>query len=98
MQKKEDILAILKKHKVALSRLGVRNIGLFGSYVRGEQTGESDIDVLLDFDPDQENFDNFMAACDLIEELFGNQKVDVVTKNGLSPYIGPEILQSAVYV
>lgn len=92
------ILTTIKSNKSKLEKLGVKNIGLFGSYIRNEQSKESDIDILLDFEPDKENFDNFMEVCDLLEELFGNKKVEIVTKNGLSPYIGPKILKEVVYV
>lgn len=97
MTKREYILATLKSNKPKLERLGVRNVGLFGSYSRNEETKDSDIDILLDFEPDQENFDNYMEACDLFEELFRNERVEIVTKNGLSPYIGPKILSEVVY-
>ncbi len=84
--------------KPELSKLGIRNIGLFGSYIRDEQSAGSDIDILIDFEPSKENFDNYMAVYDLFERLFNNEKVEVVTKNGLSPYIGPKILNEVVYV
>ena len=74
------------------------NIGLFGSYLRNEQSHESDIDLLIDFEPDKENFDNYMAVCDVFEDLFKNEKIEVVTKNGLSKYIGPKILKDVMYV
>ena len=54
--------------------------------------------MLVEFAPDQENFDNFMAAYDLFENLFENEKIEMVTKNGLSPYIGPFILKDIHYV
>jgi predicted nucleotidyltransferase len=57
---------------------------LFGSYSRNEQSSESDIDLLIDFEPEKENFDNFMAAYDLFEKIFKNEKIEVVTKNGLT--------------
>ena len=98
MMTRDNILATLRSNKLRLEKLGVKNVGLFGSYVRNEQSDGSDIDLLLDFDPKEENFDNFMSACDLFEELFINEKVEVVTKNGLSPYIGPKILNEVVYV
>lgn len=98
MRDKQEILAILKKHKAGWSSLGVRQIGLFGSYAREEQTQESDIDLLIDFEPGKEKFDNLMAVVDAIELLFSDQKVEIVTKNGLSPHIGPKILNSVVYV
>ena len=54
--------------------------------------------ILIDFDPEKENFDNYMAVYDLIEKIFKNQKVEIVTKNGLSQYIGPKILTEVQYV
>jgi len=98
MTTKDYILTTIHTHKRELSKLGVRNIGLFGSYVRGEQSDKSDIDILIDFEPDQENYDNYMAAYDMIEQLFKNERIELVTKNGLSPYIGPKILNEVVYV
>jgi len=98
MMTKEYILQKLKSSKAVLSRFGIRSVGLFGSYVRNENTHYSDIDLLIDFDPQKESFDNFMKVCNFFEELFGNQKVDIVTKNGLSPHIGPKILSEVVYV
>lgn len=95
---KEIILQTLKANKLKLSKLGIRNVGLFGSYIRNEQSSESDIDLLIDFEPEKESFDNFMAVYDLFEKLFKNEKIEVVTKNGLSPYIGPQILKEVQYV
>jgi hypothetical protein len=97
MTTKENILSTLKMHKPAFLKLGVCNVGLFGSYVRGEQSKDSDIDVLIDFVPEQENYNNFMAVYDMLECMFNNEKVEIVTKNGLSPYIGPAILKEVVY-
>jgi predicted nucleotidyltransferase len=95
---KEIIIENLKSLKPQLLNLGVNSIGLFGSYSRNEQSSKSDIDILLDFEPNKENFDNFMAAYDLFEQIFKNEKIEVVTKNGLSPYIGPKILMEVQYV
>jgi predicted nucleotidyltransferase len=95
---KDNILTAIRKHRSDLSRFGVRSVGLFGSYVRNEQTEKSDIDLLIDFDPEKENFDNYMALCDFLDLLFRNEKVEVVTKNGLSPHIGPAILREVQYV
>lgn len=91
MTTRENILKKLKSNKPKLSKFGIRNVGLVGSYSRDEQSIESDIDLLIEFEPEKENFDNYMAVYDLFEKLFKNEKVEVVTKNGLSPYIGPQI-------
>ncbi len=98
MTSKAKIIETLKNYKSALVSYGVNQIGLFGSYVRDEQNMNSDIDILIDFNPEEENFDNYMAAYDLIESLFKNEKVEITTKNGLSPYIGPMILKEVYYV
>lgn len=98
MTTKAYIIASLKSHKSELSRFGVKNIGLFGSYVRNEQSDKSDIDLLVDFQPEKENFDNYMAVYDLVETLFKGERIEVVTTNGLSKYIGPKILNEVMYI
>jgi uncharacterized protein len=98
MTTKTSIIETLRFHKSELASFGIENIGLFGSYLNDEQSNKKDIDLLVEFIPDKENFDNYMAICDFLEELFNNEKVDIVTKNGLSPYIGPKILKEVIYV
>lgn len=95
---KENILNTLKFHKPKLLKFGVQSVGLFGSYSRNEQTHKSDIDLFVDFEPEKENFDNLMAVYDLFEDIFKNERIEVVTKNGLSKYIGPKILNEVMYV
>jgi hypothetical protein len=98
MTTKEFILTTIKSNRSEFSKIGIKNIGLFGSYVRDEQSKNSDIDILIDFEPDKENYDNFMLVYDMFEQLFINEKVEIVTRNGLSPYIGPRILNEVLYV
>ncbi len=98
MTTKEYILTTIRENKKELLRFGILKVGLFGSYVRGDESEKSDIDLLIDFDPDHENFDNYMAVCNILEQLFRNEKLEIVTKNGLSPYIGPKILKEVQYV
>ena|SRR5690606_35818033 len=98
MKSKSEVLTAIKEYKKALAKFGVKDIGLFGSYATESQNDESDIDILLDFEGEKETFDNFMATYDLLENLFKGKRVEVVTKNGLSPYIGPKILSEVVYV
>jgi len=89
---KEDIFNCLLQQRERLAALGVVNIGLFGSFVRGEQTPASDIDILVEFAHDKHTFDNFMELSFLLEDMLG-RKIDIVTPEGLSPYIGPHILR-----
>ena len=98
MLTKDNILKALRTNKHKLRKFGIRNVGLFGSHINNEQSSESDIDLLIDFEPEKENFDNFMAVYYLFEHIFKNEKIEVVTKNGLSPYIGPKILDEVQYV
>jgi hypothetical protein len=78
--------------------LGISSIGLFGSYCRNEQSAKSDIDLLIDFEPEQESFDNYMAVYYMFESFLKNEKIEVVTKNGLSKFIGSIILNDVMYV
>lgn len=95
---RDQILTKLKAKKTEFLKYGISNIGLFGSYVRNQQTPKSNIDLLIDFVPGKESFDNLIAAYDLFENIFQGEKIEVITKNGLSKYIGPKILQNVVYI
>jgi len=89
---KEDLIKRILEQRERLSFLGVTSIGLFGSFVRGEHTDSSDIDILVEFIPEKHTFDNFMDVSFLLEETLG-RKVEIVTPEGLSPHIGPHILK-----
>jgi len=96
VQTKSDLVHLIEKHRQQLQALGVRRCGLFGSFVREQHTPQSDVDVLVEFDPEQKTFMNFMHLVFLLEDLFG-RKVDVITIESLSPYIGPHILKEVEY-
>jgi len=93
---REEILDTLREHRADLKRFGVKKIGLFGSYVRGEQRPDSDIDLLVEFEPGRKTFKAFIGLCFYLDELL-QQKVELVTTESLSPYIGPYILQEVQY-
>ena len=93
---KEELLALINEHQEQIKGFGVRRCGVFGSFLHSKQTAQSDIDVLVEFEPDKKTFDNFMHLALFLEELFG-RKVDLVTVESLSPYIGPHILQEVEY-
>lgn len=92
------VMQKLSDAKEHLRQYGVSAVGLFGSTVRGENRQDSDIDILIDFSIDQETYVNYLAVCALLEQLFENQQVDIVTRNGLSRHIGPMILKGVEYV
>ena len=91
-----NILQVLASNKQQLTSFGVKEIGLFGSFARNEQGDESDIDLLVDIQPEKKTFRNFMKLAYYLEELLG-RKVELVTKQSLSPYIGPHILNTVQY-
>lgn len=98
MLHKDQIIDTLSANAASIATFGVRRIGLFGSYVRTEQSLTSDIDLLVDIDTDKETFENFMGWCDFLENLFPKAKIEVLTTNGLSKYLGPAILKEAEYI
>ena len=98
MLTKQDIFKTIIDNKEAIKSFGVTEIGLFGSYVRDEQTDKSDIDLLIHYDIKEINMKKFMNFCFMMDDLFSEIKVDVVTKNGLSQFIGPYILKEVEYV
>lgn len=98
MLTKQEIFKTIQDNKETIKSFGVTQIGLFGSYVRGEQTEESDIDFLVDYNIASINFKKFMQFCFMMDDLFTKIKVEVVTKNGLSKHIGPYILKEVEYV
>ena len=97
VQKKEQIVDLLRCNESRFRALGVKRLGLFGSFVRGEQRADSDIDILVEFEVRQKTFDRFIALSSLLEELLG-RRVDLVTIEALSPHVGPHILSEVEYV
>jgi hypothetical protein len=93
---KQDILKILDQNRSHLRALGVRRIGLFGSFVRGEQRPDSDIDLLVEFEAGQKTFDSFMELSFFLEDVL-EHKIELVTVESLSPYLGPHILKEVEY-
>jgi uncharacterized protein len=82
------IMRLIRQHKDLLDACMVKRIGLFGSYARGEQRRDSDIDFMVEFrKPD---FDAFMDLAFALEDIFG-KKVELITPPGLSPHLKPII-------
>lgn len=97
MLNSKDINEKLQRHLRALrDQYGVDRIGLFGSFVRGEQHPDSDIDLLVEFASPVGLF-KFMELENQLSELLGG-KVDLVTRNALKPHIGKRILDEVKYV
>jgi predicted nucleotidyltransferase len=93
------IKRILKKHESELrEKYGIKEMGVFGSYMRGEQKKGSDIDILVEFYPDAEmDLITFVELEEYLSDLLGI-KVDLVLKSALKPRIGKNILKEVVYI
>ncbi len=93
---KEEILKILKESKSVLNeKYKIKEVGLFGSYLRGEQKELSDIDILVDFNEGADLFDLVGVSLFLEEKL--NYKIDVVPKNALREELRENILRAVVF-
>jgi predicted nucleotidyltransferase len=90
---RESILATIRANEPRLRELTVRELALFGSFVRGDATDASDIDFLVEFD--HKTFDNYLDTKELLETLFG-RKVDLVIKSNIKPRLRERILSEAV--
>ena len=98
MKNIEEIKKILDMYKPILKKkFKVKEIGIFGSYVRGEETFISDIDILVDFEKKGKTFDNYMELKYFLEELLG-LKVDLVMKGALKKELKDVILKEIIYV
>jgi len=90
-----NVIDILRSREQEIKeRFAVKRIGLFGSYVRGEETKESDIDILVEFD--DPTFRNFMNLAFFLEDLFG-RRVDLLTPEGISHRIRPNVEKEVVW-
>ena len=93
----KEIEEIIQKNRKELrDKYGLREIGVFGSYVRGEQAKDSDIDLLVEVERPM-GFVRFMRLENYLS-LILKTKVDLVTKKALKPHIGRQILQEVRYV
>ncbi len=76
-------------------RYRVKELSLFGSAVRGEMRPESDIDLMVEFEPEARvGLIKFQALVDELESLTG-RRVDLVTRGGLKPWVRPRVLKEA---
>lgn len=97
MDKLEEIKYSLKEHKNEIKeQFNVREIGIFGSYVRQEYKRGSDLDILVEFDIVPGLF-RFIRLKEYLSRLTG-VKVDLVMKRALKPYIGKNILREIMYL
>ena len=92
-----EIFKFLENHRVELKEFKVKRLRLFGSFIRGEQTLNSDIDFIVEYEEGGKLFDDFMRLIDFLEAAFG-YRVELATPESLSAYIKPYIDKEVRYV
>lgn len=93
----DDVYGVLKRCLPQIrSTYGVKSLGIFGSFVRGEMTDSSDLDVLVEFEGSP-TFRDYMDLRFFLEDLF-NRKVDLVIQEDIKAQIRERILREVVYV
>lgn len=94
---KEELFERIISNQDMIRSYGVERLGVFGSFVKDTVKITSDVDFFIDFDANQKTFKNFMKLADLLETITG-RKIELVTPQSLSKYIGPYILKEVEYV
>jgi len=98
MKNLNDVIQKIKDLKPLLEQdYKVSEVGIFGSYVRGEQNETSDVDILVDFKDEGIGLFKFMDLEELLQKVLG-EKIDLVCKDSLKPRIGKQILSEVVYL
>lgn len=91
---RQEACARLVRSEHDIRALGVARLALFGSVARDEARPDSDVDVLVQFAPGAKTYERFLALSELLEARL-ERRVELVTTESLSPYIGPRILAEA---
>jgi predicted nucleotidyltransferase len=94
VQDDEQTVERLARCEREIRALGVTRLALFGSVARGEPRADSDVDILVQFGPGAKSYGRFLALSELLEAELG-RRVELVTTEALSPFIGPRILAEA---
>lgn len=95
MKNREAVLNIIRKNKKDIQKYGVLKLGLFGSYARGENSEESDVDLLVEFKT--KSFNDYMDLKFFLEDRL-ECHVDLVLSNTIKPALRGSILGNVIYV
>jgi uncharacterized protein len=93
--KVEELLKANKTH--IRQAFFVVEIGVFGSLIKGTESSESDVDILVDFEKGHKDFFNYMRLKNFLEQLLGRE-VDLVIKNAVKKRLQERIFGEVVYV
>ena len=97
VQTKSELITRLIQNSGRIQQYGVKQLGIFGSFVRDEAKVNSDVDFFIDFYQKKKTFDNFMDLAFYLEELTG-RKIELLTPQSLNQFIGKYIVKEVEYV
>jgi len=92
--RKKEILNTVSANEAKIKSFGVRSLSLFGSSARGEDTPESDLDFVVEFE--KKSFDSYMNLKLFLEELF-DRPVELVLADGIKPRLRAAIFREAIH-
>ena len=95
--RRDDVIARLKEAEPALRARGIRRAAVFGSVARGDDRPDSDIDILVDLDPQFHlSVFDYVGLKEYVASFFEGP-VDVVSVEGLKPFVRPNVTADAIY-
>ena len=95
--RRDDVIARLKQAEPALRARGIRRAAVFGSVARGDNRPDSDIDIMIEVDPETHlTVYEYVGLKEYVAGLF-DSPVDVVSRDGLKPYVRPTATADAIY-
>lgn len=94
---RDEILEYIRQHKEELLQFGVEKIGLFGSYARGDNTVNSDIDILVKFGNTNSKFYSYFNLKNYLQDSL-HREIDLCREEDIRKEFKEEILRSVVYV
>ena len=86
VQNKQQVFERVQSHQSALKQFGAARLGLFGSFVRNEQTVDSDVDIVVEFQDGQKTFRNFINMVYYLEKIMGRE-VELLTWDGMASFV-----------
>lgn len=93
---RKAVISRIRRNRAQLEKLGVKSLSIFGSFARGEERLDSDVDILVEFNG-RATFDRYMNTKFYLEELLG-RNVDLVTPKAIKPRMKPYIMQDLLHV
>ncbi|MEZ0609264.1 nucleotidyltransferase family protein [Fibrella sp. WM1] len=97
VQNKQQAFDRIRSHQAELKQFGAIKVGLFGSFVRDEQTADSDVDLVVEFLPGRKKLHSFLDIADYLEELMG-RKTDVLTWEGMADFVRKHVVNEVEFI